>query len=62
MRKGERENKTNGLVSDGFDLSADSGAPTIRDCGEYSHHIDGDIIVGFIKRRSPQRALQRAPK
>lgn len=29
-------------------MSTDSGAPTIRDSGEYSHNIDADIIVGFI--------------
>lgn len=58
----ERENKTNGLVSDGFDLSTDSGAPTIRDPGEYSHNIDADIIVGFIKRRSPPNSFTKGSK
>lgn len=52
----ERENKTNGLVSDGFDLSTDSGAPAIRDCGEYSHNIDADIINCWLyKKEKPTK-------
>ena len=58
----EREDKTNGLVSDGFDLSTDSGAPTIRDSGEYSHDIDADLIVGFIKRRRPPYSFTKGSK
>ena len=58
----EREDKTNGLVSDGFDLSTDSGAPTISDSGEYSHDVDADLIVGFIKRRRPPYSFTKGSK
>lgn len=56
----EREHKWTGLFSEGFDFSTDSGAATIRDCGEYLHNIDADIIAG--KGEANQISLQRAPR
>lgn len=58
----EREDTTNGLVSDGFDLSTDSGAPTVRDSEEHSHNIDADIIIGFINRRRPPNSFTKGSK